>query len=210
MLHQQEVQGKTTVLVGFREDDTVCVQGIIAFADRIRPESAKVLDTLRREGIPHLTMLTGDTHRTAAAVAEAIHLSDYRWELLPTDKVNVVEQVRRRWGTTAMVGDGMNDAPALATADVGIAMGAIGTDATLEVADVVLIQDNLSALPFVLRLGRRTLRIIQANIAFALVTKLIFTLLAINGMATLGMAVFADMGASLLVTFNGLRLLKSI
>ncbi|MBI1923013.1 cation-translocating P-type ATPase [Candidatus Poribacteria bacterium] len=208
-LHQLEADGKIVVLVGFREGEGVMVQGFIAFADQLRQESASVLAALRRVGISHLTMLTGDTHRTASAVAEAVHVTDYRWELLPADKVDAVKQLRQQHGTIAMVGDGINDAPALAMADVGIAMGEIGTDTTLEVADVVLLRDNLSALPFAMRLGQRTLRIIQTNIAFALVTKLIFTLLALNGMATLWMAVFADMGASLLVIFNGLRLLKN-
>ena len=209
ILHQLQVEGQTAVLVGFREGKTVLVQGIIAFADQIRPESTDVLEVLRREGIAHLTLLTGDTHRTATAVAEAVHLTDYQAELLPSDKVSEIERLRQQHGAIAMVGDGINDASALTAADVGIAMGEIGTDATLEAADVVLIKDDLSALPFAVRLGRRTLRIIQTNIAFALLTKLIFTVLAINGTATLWMAVFADMGASLLVIFNGLRLLKN-
>ena len=204
-----DAQGKTVVLVGMLDGENAKLLGFIAVADAVRAESAKALEAIRQGGIPHLTMLTGDTQRTATAVAGAVSIPDYQSELLPDEKVQAVAQLRQQYGTVAVVGDGINDAPSLASADVGIAMGMVGTDVTLEAADVVLIKDDLSALPYAIRLGRRALRIIQVNIAFALATKLVFTILAINGMATLWMAVFADMGASLLVIFNGLRLLQN-
>jgi Cd2+/Zn2+-exporting ATPase len=154
-------------------------------------------------------MLTGDNAQTAAAIGSALGVDEWRAELLPADKVAAIEDLKRRYGAVAMVGDGVNDAPALAAADVGIAMGAAGTDAALETADVALMADELLAVPYFLRLGRATVRNIRTNIAVALGLKALFLGLAIAGAATLWMAVAADMGASLLVIANGLRLLES-
>jgi Cd2+/Zn2+-exporting ATPase len=159
-------------------------------------------------GIEHTVMLTGDNEATARAVASAAGLVDVRAGLLPDQKVAAIESLLDEYGAVAMVGDGVNDAPALARATVGIAMGAAGTDTALETADVALMADDLGKLPFAVRLSRRARSIIRQNVALSLGIKAVFLALALAGVATLWMAVFADMGASLIVTFNGMRLLR--
>jgi Cd2+/Zn2+-exporting ATPase len=163
---------------------------------------------LRRLGVGHTVLLTGDNHTTARTIAERTDVHEFRAELLPADKVGAVGDLVRDYGATAMVGDGVNDAPALAAATVGIALGAAGTDAALETADVALMTDDLSRLPFAVRLSRKVLRIVRQNIWFALALKAVFIVLTPFGLATLWMAVLADMGASLLVIVNGLRALR--
>jgi soluble P-type ATPase len=166
------------------------------------------LDVLRAQGIRHVVMLTGDSLRSAQGFAAAVGVDDVRAELLPEDKVTSVEALKAAHGVVAMVGDGVNDAPALATADVGIAMGAAGTDVALETADIALMADELAKIPYAVRLSRATTRNIRANIAFSIALKGAFLVLAVAGTATLWMAVAADMGASLLVIANALRLLR--
>ncbi len=197
--------GRTAVLVA-RAHKAV---GIISVADRVRDNGRATMDMLRRQGVERLVLLTGDNHATAAAVARDLGFDDCRAELLPEDKVAVLNDLRRRWGTVAMVGDGVNDAPALAAADVGIAMGAAASDAALETADVALMADELLKIPYTVRLSQATVRNIKTNIAVSLGLKAAFLLLAVGGVATLWMAVLADTGASLLVIANGLRLLKT-
>ena len=199
-----EAEGKTTVLVGTTHD----VLGIITVSDQIRDESAPVIRALRTEGIQQIVLLSGDNERTTTAVAQAAGIDDVRANLMPEDKVEAVERLLSEHGTVAMVGDGVNDAPALARATVGIAMGAAGTDAALETADIVLMSDDLRRIPHVIRLGRRTLGTIKQNVGLSLLIKGIFLLLAVAGHATLWMAVFADVGTSLIVTLNGMRLLR--
>jgi Cd2+/Zn2+-exporting ATPase len=181
---------------------------VIGVADEARADGTAALDALRHEGVRRIAMLTGDSARTAAAVAERLGLTEVHAELLPEDKVRLVQSLRAEAGLVAMVGDGVNDAPALAAADVGIAMGAAGSDAALETADVALMGDDLTRVATLVRLGRATLRNVKTNIAFALGLKVVFLALAVAGHATLWMAVAADMGASLLVIGNGLRLLR--
>jgi Cd2+/Zn2+-exporting ATPase len=159
-------------------------------------------------GIEHTVMLTGDNEATAQAIAASAGVKDVQAELLPERKVAAIELLLDRYGAVAMVGDGVNDAPALARASVGIAMGAAGTDTALEVADVALMADDLGKLPFAVRLSRQARRIIGQNVALSLGIKGLFLVLALTGSATLWMAVFADMGASLIVTLNGMRLLR--
>jgi Cd2+/Zn2+-exporting ATPase len=197
--------GRTAVLVasGGR------ALGIIGLADATREAGAAVVKALKREGASRVVMLTGDNRRTADAIGSALGIDEWRAELLPVDKVAAIGDLQRRYGPVAMVGDGVNDAPALAAADTGIAMGAAGTDAALETADVALMSDDLMAVPYFLRLGRRTVWNIRTNIAVAMGLKALFLGLAVAGLATLWMAVVADMGASLLVIGNGLRLLKA-
>jgi Zn2+/Cd2+-exporting ATPase len=197
--------GRTAILVA-SGGTTV---GIIGLADATRAAGGAAVSSLKRGGACRVVMLTGDNRRTAEAIGAALGVDEWRAELLPGDKVTAVGDLQRRYGAVAMVGDGVNDAPALATADIGIAMGAAGTDAALETADVALMADDLMAVPYFLRLGRRAVRNIRANIALALGLKALFLGLAIAGLATLWMAVAADMGASLLVIGNGLRLLKA-
>jgi Cd2+/Zn2+-exporting ATPase len=202
-LEQMSGTGRSVVVVG--NEEHVC--GLIALADAIRPTTRDTLDRLREAGIEHLVMLTGDNAPTARAIAEQVRLTDFRAELLPEDKIAAVEALVSEYGSVAMVGDGVNDAPALARASVGIAMGAAGTDAAIETADIALMTDDLSRLPWLVHHSRRTLAIIRQNISLSLAIKALFVGLTLFGMASLWAAIAADMGASLLVIFNGLRLL---
>ncbi|HEY66149.1 MAG TPA: heavy metal translocating P-type ATPase [Caldilineae bacterium] len=204
-----EEAGKTVMVVITELGERLEAIGLIAVADTVRPDAREAIAALKRSGIRWMVMLTGDNERTARAIAAQVGIDEVRANLLPDQKVGAVEEMLVKHGQVAMVGDGVNDAPALARATVGIAMGGAGTDQALETADIVLMADDLSKLPFAIHLSRSTLRIIRQNIAFSLLVKAAFMGLAIPGVATLWMAVFADMGASLIVIFNGMRLLKS-
>jgi Cd2+/Zn2+-exporting ATPase len=197
--------GQTPVLVA-RNGTTI---GLIGLTDRPRPAARDTVDLLRRQGIEHIVMLTGDSVNAARALAEDLGVDEFRAELMPEDKVAAIDDLRQRYRSVAMVGDGVNDAPALATADIGIAMGAAGSDAALETADVALMGDALLRIPYALRLSRATLRNIKVNLAISLVLKAAFVAAAVAGVATLWMAVLADTGASVLVILNALRLLKA-
>ena len=193
-------------LVAISTEEHIC--GLISVADGVRAVAAEVVRTLKRLGIAVIVMLTGDNRGTAQAVGTLLGVDQVHAELLPADKVTAIEALRHRYGEIAMVGDGVNDAPAMAAATLGIAMGAIGTAAAMETADITLMSDDLTRLAWLVGHARRTLRVIQQNIVCALGLKLLFILLAVTGVATLWMAIAADMGASLLVMFNGLRLMK--
>jgi Cd2+/Zn2+-exporting ATPase len=182
--------------------------GALGVADQPRESARDAVEMLRAHGIEHAVLLTGDHEPAASALAEALGLDAYRAELLPEDKVAAVQGLRERYGVLAMVGDGVNDAPALASADVGIAMGVAGSDVALETADVALMADELLKIPYAVRLSRATARNIRMNIGFSIVLKAAFLVMAIAGTATLWMAVAADMGASLVVIGNALRLLR--
>lgn len=194
-------------------DAMVCVEhggrmiGILTLRDAVRPESKRIVSRLRSL-VQTVAMLTGDNTRTAGLVAEATGVTDVRANLLPEDKVDAVRSLAAH-GPVAMVGDGINDAPALATASVGIAMGAAGTDVAIEAADVALMGDSLARLPYAIRLSRSTLSIIRQNIVVSLIIKVVFLVLTLAGITNLWLAVFADMGTSLLVTFNALRVLRT-
>jgi len=200
-----ESEGKT-VLVLFGDRTAL---GLIAVADAVRPEASGVVRRLLQGGVEHVVMLTGDNERTAAAVAHLSGMTEHRARLLPEQKMDAVRDLRVTYGAVAMVGDGVNDAPALALADLGVAMGAAGSDTALETADVALMAPDLHALPGFFALGRRTVAVIRANVVFSVVTKAAVLVLAVAGYAPLWLAVFADMGVSLLVTLNGLRLLRA-
>lgn len=201
MLQQQ---GKSVMVVLFNHQ----YAGHLAVADAIRETSPTIIKKLRELGIKHMVMLTGDHPVTAAAIAQMLNLTDVRAGLMPDEKLHAVKELRSEFGRVAMVGDGMNDAPALAAATVGIAMGGAGTDAALETADVALMADDLEKLPYTIQLSRKALRIIKENIMFALGLKIIALLLIIPGWLTLWIAIFADMGATLLVVLNSMRLLR--
>jgi Cd2+/Zn2+-exporting ATPase len=198
--------GQTVVVIG--DGNHVC--GFIALADALRPEARQAIIDLRKSGVSEIIMLTGDNEGTAQVIARDAGVDTYQAELLPTDKVKAVENLVSRYGYVAMVGDGVNDAPAMACASLGIAMGAMGSDAAIETADIALMSDDLSKLAWLIQHSRRTVGIIRQNITFALVVKALFILLTVSGFATLWAAIAADMGASLLVIANGLRLLKSV
>ncbi len=185
------------------------VGGLFGLADVVRPAARDAIELLRRHGVGRVVMLTGDAEGTARAVAREVGVDDCLAGLLPEEKVAAVEALKRRYGVTAMVGDGVNDAPALAAADVGVVMGAAGSDAAIETADVALMADELTKIPFALRLSRATVANIKTNIALSIGIKAVFLSLAVAGAATLWMAVVADVGASLLVIGNGLRLLRA-
>lgn len=196
-------QGKSVIAVATDSQ----LLGIIAIADQLRQESKHVIQELRKQGLKTV-MLTGDAETTAKAIASELQLTDIRASLLPEDKLDSIKELQQQFGSVAMVGDGVNDAPALASASVGIAMGGAGTDAALETADIALMADDLRKLPYTIRLSKKTLSIIKQNIIFALGLKVVALLLVIPGWLTLWIAIFADMGATLLVVFNSLRLLK--
>jgi len=202
LLERLEREGKTTVVVIGGER----VLGVLGVADRVRESSVRAVEQLHAIGL-RTAMLTGDNATTAARIAGEVGIDEVRAELLPDGKITALAELQRACGPMGMVGDGVNDAPALAGAEIGFAMGAAGTDVALETADVALMEDNLLKLPEFIRLSRRTIRVLWQNIVIALGIKLAFFILAMLGEATLWMAVFADMGASLIVVANGLRLL---
>jgi len=196
--------GNTVVLIG--NDDHVC--GLIAVADAVRPEARSALSALRAAGVVRLVMLTGDNRATAEAIGRAVGVDEVRAELLPEDKVAAVERLVESYGAVAMVGDGVNDAPAMARADIGIAMGAIGSDAAIETADIALMTDDLSRLPWLVGHSRRTLAVIRQNVVFSLAVKAAFVVFTFAGVASLWAAIAADVGTSLLVVANAMRLLR--
>ena len=204
ILAELESRGSSTVMVAAGGRSV----GIIGVEDEPRETARGVVEMLRRQGIEHIALLTGDYEAPAGALAQSLGLDTYRASLLPEDKVAAVNELRSQFGTLAMVGDGVNDAPALASADIGIAMGAAGTDAALETADVALMSDELVKIPFAIRLSRATARNIRVNIAFSLTLKAAFLIMALAGTASLWAAVVADTGASLIVIANALRLLR--
>ena len=207
-VHQQLEElsrtGRTVVVIG--NETHVC--GFLALVDKIRPEAAAMVQNLRAAGVEHVVMLSGDNAGTAAAIGREAGVTEIRADLLPADKVAAIAELVERYGTVAMVGDGINDAPALALATLGIAMGAAGSDTALEAADVALMSDDLSKLPWLIQHSRRMLGIIRANIVIALSVKALFVVLTILGHASLWAAIAADTGISLLVIFNALRLLR--
>ncbi len=197
-------QGKTVMIAGNDQE----ILGLIAVADEVRDSSRLVIERLQQLGIKQTILLTGDNHITAEAIARETGVNQVESELLPEDKLTFIKKLKAQYGRVAMVGDGVNDAPALAAATVGIAMGGAGTDTALETADIALMNDDLKKLPFTIRLSRKTLQIIKQNITLSIVFKLLALLLVVPGWLTLWIAIFADMGVTLLVTLNGLRLLR--
>ena len=199
-----ENQGRTATLLATEDR----VLAIFAVADTIKESSREAITDLHRLGVTSV-MLTGDNVATATSIARQAGIDDARGNLLPEEKLAAIEELQGRYGPTAMTGDGINDAPALARADIGVAMGAAGTDTAMEAADVVIMNDDLRRIPETIRLSRQTHAVLWQNIALALGIKVVFLGLAVFGNATMWMAVFADMGASLLVVANGLRTLRT-
>ena len=199
----ERAEGRTVVAV----IEQGVAKGVISLADAIRPESVAAVKELHAIGVKHVAMLTGDHPAAAKAIAAECGIDDVRAGLMPDDKLRIVKELKARHGTLVMVGDGVNDAPALAEASYGVSMGVAGSGVALETADVALMSDDLSKLPFLIRLGRKTMTIINQNIAFALGVKLIALVAVLPGWLTLWLAVLSDMGATFLVTLNALRLL---
>ncbi len=198
-----EVDGSTVVFVASEAE----VIGVILLEDQPRNQSKRAIDALRQQGIEHVIMLTGDNKASAQKIARQVGITEVYAELLPGQKVEAIQDLLETYRAVAMVGDGVNDAPALASATVGIAMGGTGIDVSLETADIVLMNDDPASISHTVELGRRTVKGIRENIGIALGLKVGVFVLALFGLATLWMAVFADMGASLLVIANSLRLL---
>ena len=198
-----EKQGRTVTLLASQN----AVLALFAVADQIKTSSAQAVTGLKRLGVIPV-MLTGDNQATAKAVAAQAGIGDARGNLLPDDKLAAIKDMQQRYGMTAMTGDGINDAPALAQADIGFAMGGMGTDTAMEAADVVIMNDDLQRIAETIELSARTHSVLWQNISLALGIKAVFLVFAVFGSASMWMAVFADMGASLLVVANGLRLLR--
>jgi Cd2+/Zn2+-exporting ATPase len=203
-LNALEKEGKTTTIVCSTDE----VLGIIGIADSVRSESRAIIQHLRHSGVEEIVMISGDGSGAVRSAASNLGIDSYFGELLPADKVALVNRMKSKHGSIAMVGDGVNDAPALAASSLGIAMGISGTDVALETADVVLMKDDLSKIFSLISIGKRTMAVLRQNIALALIMKCAFLLLAIFGVATLWMAVIADDGVTLLVVLNSLRLLR--
>ena len=206
-LAELEAAGKTSVLVVRDSDTEPTVLGWLAFTDTVRPGTAEMIDSLRSRGVDHVVMLTGDNERVAQNIADEVGIDEVHAELLPEEKVTQIETLVDRYGTVAMVGDGVNDAPALATATLGIAMGGAGTDVALETADIVLMGDDLGKLPYVFGLGRRTLRTLTVNLAIAFGAIAIMVGAILLRGIPLPLAVIGHEGSTVLVSLNGLRLL---
>ncbi|GFE70766.1 heavy metal translocating P-type ATPase [Chroococcus sp. FPU101] len=205
MSQQWERMGKTVVWVAYGEE----ILGIIGIADTVRPTVSKMITGLQRLGIKSISLLTGDNEQTAHSIALAIGINQVYAGLLPEDKVNVIQKLQKQYNTVAMVGDGINDAPALATASVGIAMGTTGSDVALETADIVLMSDRIEKLEDAIRLGDRAGRIIKQNIIFALSFIVLLLIANFTNQITLPLGVLGHEGSTVLVTLNGLRLLRN-
>ena len=205
ILSTHEAQGRTVTVLASETE----VLALFAVADTIKDSARDAIGQLHALGVASV-MLTGDNAATAQAIARQARIDQAHGNLLPEDKLAAIEQMQAQYGPTAMAGDGINDAPALARAHIGIAMGAAGTDTAMEAADVVIMNDDLRRIPEFIRLSRRTRAVLLQNIVLALGIKAVFLGLAVFGNASMWMAVFADMGASLLVVFNGLRLLRGV
>jgi Cd2+/Zn2+-exporting ATPase len=203
-LDRLEEEGKTVLLVAERER----VLGLIAVEDQVRPGAREAVAELRKAGIRHIVMLTGDNQRTARRIASEVGIDEYRWELLPEDKVSAVAELKSRYHRVAMVGDGVNDAPAMAASDVGIAMGAAGTDIALESADMALMSDDLSRIPYSLKVSRRAIGAIRQNVVVSLLIVALVVSLALTGKINLVPGLLINEGSALIVMLNGLRLLK--
>lgn len=206
-----EGRGHSVVVVGHRPHDGCKgeVLGIIAIGDTLRADAADSIRALHEAGVVSVMMLSGDNQRAVDFIAKQVGIDEPRGDLLPDDKVAAVKALREKHGVVGMVGDGVNDAPAMATANIGIAMGMAGTDAAIETADITLMKDDLGKIAETILLGRRTLGVIRFNITFALSLKLLFLILTLAGSASLWLAILADTGATLLVVANALRLLRS-
>jgi Zn2+/Cd2+-exporting ATPase len=202
-------EGKTSVIVGdiHESDGTARLLGAIAIADVLRADAASVVRQLRTNGIERLVMVTGDNTRVARAIAKQAGVDEFHADLLPEDKVRVIKELKAI-GPVAMIGDGVNDAPALATATVGVAMGAAGTDVAMETADVVLMSDNLQNIVFALALSRHARRVIYQNLSFALGVIIILIISALGFSLLLPIGVIAHEGSTVLVCLNGLRMLS--
>lgn len=203
-LESLQIAGRSIVVIG--NERHVC--GFFSLADTVRAETAGILTDLHAQGIENVAMLTGDNQGTADAIAKQVGIDSVHAELLPENKVEIIEAMVKKYKYVAMVGDGVNDAPALARSSLGIAMGAVGTDAAIETADIALMSDDLSKLPWLIGHSKRTLSIIRQNIWFSLGVKLLFVVLTFADYASLWAAIAADMGASLIVISNSLRLLR--
>lgn len=208
-LAEMEGRGQSVVVVGHTPHDGCAgeILGMIAIGDTLRSDAQAAIKALHDAGVEKVIMLSGDNQKTVSFIAKQVGIDEAHGDLLPDDKVAAVKSLRARYAVVGMVGDGVNDAPAMATATIGIAMGAAGTDAAIETADIALMQDELSKIGATVRWGRRTLRIIYFNISFALTLKAVFLVLTLFGKSSLWFAILADTGATLLVIANALRLL---
>jgi len=202
-VEELQQQGKTSIVVSSHGG----VEGIIALTDELKPESKQAVTDLRELGIVTV-MLTGDNHAPAEAVATLVGITEVKAELLPEHKADAIKELLAKYGATAMVGDGVNDAPALALSNVGIAMGAAGSDTAIEAASIAILNDRLELIPFLIRLGRKTISTIRINTAAAVLIKVVFVTLAVFGLSSLALAIFADVGVTVLVILNSLRLLN--
>mgnify|MGYP003676174574 FL=1 len=203
----ERIEGAGSTLVAVGSEDRLL--GLIELRDRIRPDAKGVVALLHAQGVKKIIMLTGDNERTARAVAAEVGIDEVRAELLPEDKVTAIEELVANYDVVAMIGDGVNDAPAMARAHFAIAMGAVGSDAAIETADIALMTDDIGKVPWLVGHSRRTMNIIHQNIGIALATKALFVGLTAFGMATMWGAIAADVGVSLLVVANALRLLRA-
>ena len=202
-VEELQKSGKTSIVIS--TDHTV--EGVIALTDEIKIESRAAVAELNVLGVKTV-MLTGDNHAPAMLVAAAVGITEVKAEMLPEHKAGAIKELLEKYGGVAMVGDGVNDAPALALSSVGIAMGAAGSDTAIEAASIAILNDRLELLPYLVRLGRKTISTIKINTMLAIATKLLFVILAVFGLSSLAMAIFADVGVTVLVILNSLRLLK--
>ena len=202
-IEELQNQGKTVIVISTHKE----VLGVIALEDELRKDSLGLIRSLKQMGIEAI-MLTGDNAVTAHAVAKRIGIKQVKAEMLPEEKAQAIVELVKKYQTVAMVGDGVNDAPALAGANVGISLTGLGSDSALEAASIVILNDRLSSIPYLVRLGKQTLSLIRFNTAFAVGVKLLFVGLAITGIANLAGAIFADVGVTLLVILNSVRLLQ--